>query len=151
MYDAQIVVTANPAGWEGDFRLWEALASGALVFVDELSTPMPFPLVHGENVVFFSTHDKADFLTKLSFYSTHEYDRESIARRGYVHAMRYHRTVNFVDYVLRSAHVKLLEADAGGTHVGIAAGGENKSATCFQYSECGQKLVHEVKKKARLL
>ena len=33
MYRAKIVVTVNPAGWEGDFRFMEAVASGALVFV----------------------------------------------------------------------------------------------------------------------
>jgi len=31
---SQIVVTCNPDGWEGDSRLGEALASGALVFAD---------------------------------------------------------------------------------------------------------------------
>ena len=49
---AQIIVTCNPSNWEGDFRLWEAMGSGALVFIDEMSTPMPSPLldgVHGES------------------------------------------------------------------------------------------------------
>ena len=32
---AKIVVTCNPSHSEGDFRTFEALASGALVFVDE--------------------------------------------------------------------------------------------------------------------
>ena len=35
MYRAKIIVTVNPAGWEGDFRFMEALASGALIFVGE--------------------------------------------------------------------------------------------------------------------
>lgn len=34
MKRARIVVTANPGHWEGDFRLWEAVASKALIFVD---------------------------------------------------------------------------------------------------------------------
>ena len=41
MRSAQIVVTCNPSHWDGDFRLFEALASGALVFTDELHTPQP--------------------------------------------------------------------------------------------------------------
>jgi hypothetical protein len=35
MYRAKIIVTVNPAGWEGDFRFMEAVASGALIFVGE--------------------------------------------------------------------------------------------------------------------
>jgi hypothetical protein len=34
MRRAQIVVTANPGDWEGDFRLWEAIVSKALIFID---------------------------------------------------------------------------------------------------------------------
>lgn len=47
MRSAKIIVTCNPSSWEGDFRLWEAMASGALVFVDEMDTPMPHPLIDG--------------------------------------------------------------------------------------------------------
>lgn len=153
MYAAEIIVTANPANWEGDFRLWEALASGALVFVDELSTPMPFPLVHGENVIFFSTHNKSDFLSKLDYYINHKVEREQIAHRGYIHALKYHRTTNAVDYILRSAHVKLMlnnQAPITGVHEG-SSGVETSDQQCFGYSECGQKLVYDVKKKTRLL
>ena len=31
MYNTKIIVTVNPAGWEGDFRLWESLATGVCV------------------------------------------------------------------------------------------------------------------------
>merc|ERR1711957_944835 len=43
---AKIVVTCNPAEWEGDFRLWESLLSGALVFVDWITAfeRMPYLL-----------------------------------------------------------------------------------------------------------
>ena len=36
MTHAQIVVTVNPGMWEGDFRLWESMCTGALVFVDAI-------------------------------------------------------------------------------------------------------------------
>ena len=36
LYDSKIVLHANPDSWEGDARTWEALASGALVFVDRI-------------------------------------------------------------------------------------------------------------------
>ena len=44
MRQARVVVTSNPTGWEGDSRTWEALASGALVMVDTMVVPTPFPL-----------------------------------------------------------------------------------------------------------
>lgn len=160
MYNAEVVVTANPADWEGDFRLWEALASGALVLVDELSTPMPYPLVHGENVVYYTTQNKSDFLEKLDYYLNHEEERKKIAQRGYMHALRYHRTVNTVDYILRSAHVKLLQQTQADRMSELnqkilmdTRKNQDKSHfVCGQtYSECGQQLVHNIKKKTRLL
>ena len=50
---AKIIVTCNPSNWEGDFRLWEALSSGALVFIDEMSTPMPHAPRDGEHIVVY--------------------------------------------------------------------------------------------------
>lgn len=41
MRRAQIVVTSNPGDWEGDFRLWEAMATKALVFVDYMYVSDP--------------------------------------------------------------------------------------------------------------
>lgn len=146
MYNAEVVVTANPANWEGDFRLWEALASGALVFVDEISTPMPFALVSGKNVVYYSTQNKSDFLSKLNMYLSSKDDRERIAHNGYMHVLRYHRTVNFVDYILRSVHVKLLTSSPV-QHSNYTS---NEGLCWINYTECGQKLVYELRKKARL-
>ena len=44
--DAKIIVSCNPSGWEGDFRLWESFLSGAMVMVDKMVIPefMPNPL-----------------------------------------------------------------------------------------------------------
>lgn len=106
---ARIVVTCNPSYWEGDFRLWEALGSGALVFVDQMHTPLPDPLRHGEHVILFDTHDKAAFLRKLTYYLMHPFEAQRIALHGYLSSMRYHRTISRVDYILRSAHSLLMQ------------------------------------------
>jgi hypothetical protein len=50
---------------EGDFRLFEAMLSGALVFVDEMFAPSPHPLRHGVHVVVYDTTDQAAFEDKL--------------------------------------------------------------------------------------
>ena len=57
LYDSKIVLHANPDHWEGDSRLWEALASGALVFVDRMHAPLKQPLVDGEHLIFYDLTD----------------------------------------------------------------------------------------------
>lgn len=107
MYNAKIIVTVNPANWEGDFRLWESFATGALVMVDPLFVPHPYPLIDGVNVVYFNNQDKNELWEKLDYYRANPDEARKIAINGYFHAMKFHRTVNMVDYILRSAHLKL--------------------------------------------
>lgn len=106
MFNAQIIVTVNPANWEGDFRLWEALGTGALIFVDPVFVPHPYPLQDKVHVVYFSNNDKDDLWQKLDYYRAHPIEARKIAIQGYLHAMKYHRTVNMIDYILRTAHIK---------------------------------------------
>ena len=106
MHNAKIIVTVNPAQWEGDFRLWESLASGALVFVDYLFVPHPFPLLNGIHIVYYSNHNKTELWSKLDYYLSHPQEAQKIAQNGYLHAMKYHRAVNLIDYVLYSTHLK---------------------------------------------
>lgn len=106
MYNAQIIVTVNPANWEGDFRLWEAMSTGALVFVDPVFVPHPYPLKDKEHVIFFSNKDREDLFRKLDYYRANPVEARKIAVQGYLHAMKFHRTVNMVDYILRTAHIK---------------------------------------------
>jgi hypothetical protein len=106
MYNAKIIVTVNPANWEGDFRLWEAMASGALIFVDHIFVPHPFPLRDKEHVVFYDNNNQTELFEKLDYYRANPKEARRIAVNGYLHAMKYHRTVSMVDYVLRSAHLK---------------------------------------------
>ena len=105
MRRAKIVVTCNPSHWEGDFRTFEALASGALVFVDEMYTPHPRPFVDGEHVVVYDNSDPEAFFEKLDYYLSHPQEAQKLAAAaGLRHALRYHRAVSRLDFVLRSAH-----------------------------------------------
>lgn len=106
MFNSKIIVTVNPANWEGDFRLWESMATGALIFVDPIFVPHSYPLLDGVHAVYFSNDNKTDLFSKLDHYRAHPEQARAIAQAGYLHAMKYHRTVNLVDYVLRSAHLK---------------------------------------------
>lgn len=103
MRRAAIVVTANPGKWEGDFRLWEAMASKALVFVDELFAPMPCPLIHGQDLIFYDPYDRRSFEEKIRYYLAHPDEARRIAMSGFRKAVRCHRWVNRVDYIMSTA------------------------------------------------
>lgn len=103
MRQSRVVVTSNPTGWEGDSRTWEALASGALVMVDTMVVPLPFPLVDKVHVVYYDPMDKAAFLEKLRYYLSHPDEARRIGLQGHAYAVRHHRTANRADYMLSVA------------------------------------------------
>ena len=82
------------------------MGTGALIFVDPLMVPHPYPLLHGIHVIYYSNSNKTDLWSKLDYYRTHHEIARKIAIQGYLYAMKYHRAVNFIDYLLRSAHLK---------------------------------------------
>lgn len=106
MFNARIIVTVNPADWEGDFRLWESMCTGALIFVDQLYVPYPYPLVGGEHIVYFDNNNRTDLFAKLDYYRANPAEARRVAINGYLFAMKYHRTVNMMDYILRSADLQ---------------------------------------------
>jgi hypothetical protein len=148
MYNAKIIVTVNPANWEGDFRLWEALASGALVFVDPLFVPHPHPLLHEEHVIYFSNHNQADLIAKLDYYLQHSDEANRIARNGYLHSMKFHRTVSMMDYVLRTAHEKSRHSQRSFLQQS-GSGDDSKGEGRYVYT--GQYLHQEVKMQAEMI
>lgn len=104
MRRSRIVVTMNPAEWEGDFRLWEAMTSGALVFVDWITAfdRMPNLLVHKQHVIIYTRGDKAEFLELLEYYFTHPDEARKIAKAGHDFVRAHHMAPNRIDYVLTS-------------------------------------------------
>ena len=102
MRSCRIVVTCQPDCWDGDYRTWEAFASGALVFVDRMSTPLPHPLVDGEHCIFYDVDPAGLELMreKVEYYVAHPEKAAEIADRGFEHVMRYHRPRNRLDAML---------------------------------------------------
>jgi hypothetical protein len=82
------------------------MCTGALVFVDPVFVPHPFPIQDKVHVIFFSNNDREDLFRKLDYYRANPLEARKIAVRGYLHAMKYHRTVNMIDYILRTAHLR---------------------------------------------
>lgn len=145
MYSSKIVVTVNPANWEGDFRLWEALASGALVFCDPLFVPHAHPLLDGVHVVHFDNSNKTTLFQRLDYYRSNPAEAERVRIAGYLHAMKFHRTVNLIDYVLRSADVKRRgessnEEARGLREHDVTQGGVNVESSHHMYTYTAQYL-----------
>ncbi|KAJ8601912.1 hypothetical protein CTAYLR_002704 [Chrysophaeum taylorii] len=109
MRRAKIVVTCNPTGWEGDFRLFEAMSSGALVFVDKMLTPYHHPLIDGRHLVYYDNENRSDFLAKLDHALRHPRWARTVALRGFAHVLKHHRAVSWVDYILRTSLTALAE------------------------------------------
>ena len=142
LYNSQIIITVNPANWEGDFRLWESFASGALVFVDPMFVPHQFPLQHGIHAIFYSNSNQTDLFAKLDYYRKHTFEARKIAINGYLYTMKYHRTINLIDYVLRSAHMKYAlmskqHNDEPSTNI--------KSSSVMNYTYTAQYLNHQTR------
>jgi len=106
MYRSRIVVTSNPSGWEGDFRFMEAIASGALIFVDQMYVPRPYPLVADQHVIYYDNNNKTDIFEKLDFYRKNTERARRVAVGGYLHSMKFHRAACLMDYIFRTIHVK---------------------------------------------
>lgn len=111
MYQSKIIITINPARWEGDFRLWESLASGALIFVDPIFVPHPFNLVDGEHVVYYNSKNENEFFEKVDYYMANPNEARRIALGGYFHALKHHRSVSMIDYFIRTLHFQKLHEE----------------------------------------
>ena len=114
MRQARAVVTCQPGEWEGDFRTFEAFASGALVFSDDVNPApgLPYPFLDGVHYIRIdvstSTKAPAALEAKLRYYLVDRPDLGArIARTGFHHALRYHRAVSRIDWILRSALAEL--------------------------------------------
>uniref|UniRef100_A0A7S3NK26 Spore protein YkvP/CgeB glycosyl transferase-like domain-containing protein n=1 Tax=Aureoumbra lagunensis TaxID=44058 RepID=A0A7S3NK26_9STRA len=107
MRKAKIVVTTQPGEWDGDYRSMEAFSSGALVFADVALThaPSPYPFVPGSHYIQFDPiqGNRNDFLQKLRYYLDRPQLAERIAANGFEHALKYHRSISRLDWILRSA------------------------------------------------
>ncbi|MDB4049081.1 glycosyltransferase [Luminiphilus sp.] len=84
-----IVVNCQPDRWEGDYRLFEALACGPLVMCDRMLRP-PQGLQDGKHLIFYD--DPGDLLEKACYYLENEEERLKIANQGQQAAINEHRS-----------------------------------------------------------
>ncbi len=104
LYESKIVLHANPDPWEGDARLWEALAAGALVFVDRMHAPIEHPLIDGEHLIFYDLGDEGFALleARLLAMLADADARARIAAQGRAFVLEHHRSINRADQIIRA-------------------------------------------------
>jgi hypothetical protein len=93
-------VTQKPCAWDGDYRTFEALASGAAVAMDapDTATGLGPPLRHGVHAVFLDPTNRTSFLASIrALVTAAPAVRYRLAARGHDLALRHHRSVSRVD------------------------------------------------------
>ncbi|MEM7561566.1 MAG: glycosyltransferase [Pseudomonadota bacterium] len=108
MQRSKIVVTCNPDRWEGDYRLFESLASGAMVMVDTMLTPVIHPFVDDKHLVYFDRENMDTLIKKIQRLLDRPEQCRAIAASGLNHALKYHKTENRIDEILTVAQQRLL-------------------------------------------
>lgn len=100
--------------------------------------PHPYPLINHHHIVYFNNQNMSELVFLLDFYRKHKVIAREIAMNGecmwcivsvkclhgvsyaltvfeigYLYAMKHHRTVNMVDYILTTTRAKTLAEQAG--------------------------------------
>jgi len=107
MNSAKIIFTAYPGKGRknGDSRTWEAMSSGALVFMDITDMPTENYFEHGKHCFKFDAFciksiNKA--IEKAKEMLENNKLRQKIALEGYNHTKKYHSSLSRVDFLYRA-------------------------------------------------
>lgn len=102
----KIIVTATPKNHEGDYRTFEAFASGSLVMVDYNIVPIENPFIHKKHVIYYK--NEYELKNYLNYYLENSKERDEIAKNGYEHCMKYHTNLKKAEYVINHIYKKLI-------------------------------------------
>lgn len=99
MMNSKIVVTCNPDNWEGDYRLFESLSCGPLVMVDDMITPVTNKFINNNHLIYYNNLYQLKY--NIDYYLNNEHERRKISKSGYEHAMKFHKTSDRIDEILK--------------------------------------------------
>jgi len=99
LIDSKIIVTCNPSLWEGDYRLYEALISGAVVFVDEMKFKDGF--ADNENICFYDLNNLESLESKLIYYLSNSELLIKSMNKNIENTMTNHLSKNLIDRILK--------------------------------------------------
>ena len=97
MVTTKILVVAQRDTYEDHYRLWEALASGAMVVTDPMLT-LPSTLQNGTHLLIY--HSLEEMVAFVKHYLEHPDERLGVARAGYSVAMGRHRSWHRMEEII---------------------------------------------------
>lgn len=97
LLNTKIIVVVNRDWWEDQYRLMEALVSGALVFTDTMVS-LPHGLQNGTSIIEFASPRELNYY--LLYYLQHTQERLKIATEGRRIAMTQHRTWHRMEEII---------------------------------------------------
>jgi glycosyltransferase involved in cell wall biosynthesis len=100
MFQSKIVINCNPSNWEGDYRLFEALSSNALVFSDIMLTPIVNKFIDKKHLIYYNRNNLEDLKNKILFYLNNNELREQIAEEGNKYALTHHTSRNRINEII---------------------------------------------------
>ncbi len=103
---SKIVFTVFPDNHDGDSRIWEAFASGALVFMNISFIPSAFPLIDKKHCIQFDATNAesvrmAISLAKYYLKNENEEKRKKIANEGYHFVKQHHQAKNRIEQIFK--------------------------------------------------
>ena len=101
MFHSKIVVNCNPDNWEGDYRLFEAFASKALVMSDNMITPLTNPFIDKKHVIYYDRNNLNQLEECINYYLSNDELRKQIAENGYNHTIKYHKASDRINEILQ--------------------------------------------------
>lgn len=111
----ELIVTCSPTKWEGDHRFWEAMVNCGLVFSDEIKMhdSLPYSPVSGRDFISYNPTQLDGLVNDLYYYLNEDDDgdRYKIMERGRELALKHHRAVNRVDYIINMINNNLSSSE----------------------------------------
>lgn len=102
MKRSKIIVTACPSNYEGDYRLFEAMSSGALVLHNRMTLP-PYGLVEDKHWVCYD--NSSELINKIYYYNDNPDLASKIGSAGREFVINNHRPHHRIEYFLKTAGI----------------------------------------------
>lgn len=104
MLQSRVIVTTGPTMWDGDYRTWEALVSGASVVTEPLWNPISEAVVDGKHVrwVYGFAPARDHFIETIHAALENVTESRRIATQGFWHTLSHHRPIHRIDSLLRA-------------------------------------------------
>lgn len=107
LLQSKIIVTSTPKNHEGDYRTYEALASGALVMVDYNIVPIMYPFIHKKHIIYYKNMKELE--DYINYYLEHPEERNKIAQCGYEYAIKHHNYRQKALFIIDTIKQKVMQ------------------------------------------